>query len=150
MIYSTAHTFQCVCHCIRTMFRVLGVYNFGGVIKKISFTEMHCVFYSFWLKIDIFWLFFLLLKGSFSCREGYIQCKIVEVNFKWYHLCRSMGQFSIWQENLLSWFFKAVFFAVWTKLELICQFFFYFQSFFPLKYVQKLEGFFLVIWLHWS
>ena len=29
MIYFTAHTFKCVCHCIRTMFRVLGVYNFG-------------------------------------------------------------------------------------------------------------------------
>ena len=28
MIYFTAHTFQFVCHCIRTMFRVLGVYNF--------------------------------------------------------------------------------------------------------------------------
>ena len=28
MIYFTAHTFKCVCHCIRTMFRVLGVYNF--------------------------------------------------------------------------------------------------------------------------
>ena len=99
------------------MFRVLGVYNFGGVIKKIFFTEMHCVFYSFWLKIDIFWLFFLLLKGSFSCREGYIQCKIVEVNFKWYHLCRSMGQFSIWQENLLSWFFKAVFFCCLNQVR---------------------------------
>ena len=30
MIYFTAHTFKCVCHCIRTMFRVLGVYNFDG------------------------------------------------------------------------------------------------------------------------
>ena len=29
MIYLIAHSFQCVCHCIRTMFRVLGVYNFG-------------------------------------------------------------------------------------------------------------------------
>ena len=29
MIYFTAHTFNCVCHSIRTMFRVLGVYNFG-------------------------------------------------------------------------------------------------------------------------
>ena len=29
MIYFTAHTFKCVCHCIKTMFRVLGVYNFG-------------------------------------------------------------------------------------------------------------------------
>ena len=33
MIYFTAHTFQCVCHCIRAMFRVLGVYNFGRGIK---------------------------------------------------------------------------------------------------------------------
>ena len=29
MIYFTALIFKCVCHCIRTMFRVLGVYNFG-------------------------------------------------------------------------------------------------------------------------
>ena len=28
MIYFTAHTFNCVCHCIRAMFRVLGMYNF--------------------------------------------------------------------------------------------------------------------------
>ena len=29
MIYFTAHTFNCVCHCIRVMFRVLGMYNFA-------------------------------------------------------------------------------------------------------------------------
>ena len=29
MIYFTAHTFDCVSHSIRTIFRVLGVYNFG-------------------------------------------------------------------------------------------------------------------------
>ena len=29
MIYFTAHTFKCVCHCRRVMFRVLGMYNFG-------------------------------------------------------------------------------------------------------------------------
>ena len=28
MIYFTAHTFKCVCHCKRAMFRVLGMYNF--------------------------------------------------------------------------------------------------------------------------
>ena len=28
MIYFTAHTFKCVCHCRRVMFRVLGMYNF--------------------------------------------------------------------------------------------------------------------------
>ena len=33
MIYFTAHTFQCVCRCIRTMFRVLGVYNFASAIN---------------------------------------------------------------------------------------------------------------------
>ena len=34
MIYFTAHTFKCVCQCIRTMFRVLGVYNFADNMKK--------------------------------------------------------------------------------------------------------------------
>ena len=36
MIYFTAHTFKCVCHCRRAMFRVLGMYNFGNDIKKIQ------------------------------------------------------------------------------------------------------------------
>ena len=30
MIYFTAHTFKCVCHCKRAMFRVLGMYNFDA------------------------------------------------------------------------------------------------------------------------
>ena len=37
MIYFTAHTFKCVCHYRRVMFRVLGMYNFGGrynILKK--------------------------------------------------------------------------------------------------------------------
>ena len=29
MIYFPAHTFKCVCHCTRAMFRVLGMYNFA-------------------------------------------------------------------------------------------------------------------------
>ena len=33
MSYSfSAHTIKCVCHSIRSMFRVLGVYNFGFLI----------------------------------------------------------------------------------------------------------------------
>ena len=32
LIFS-AHTFNCVCHSIRSMFRVLGIYNFGCTIK---------------------------------------------------------------------------------------------------------------------
>ena len=36
MIYFTAHTFNCVCHCIRVMFRVLGMYNFDRHFKKLS------------------------------------------------------------------------------------------------------------------
>ena len=31
MIYFTAHTFNCVCHCLRVMFRVLGMYNFDFI-----------------------------------------------------------------------------------------------------------------------
>ena len=34
MIYFTAHTFNCVCHCIRAMFRVLGMYNFDNRSKQ--------------------------------------------------------------------------------------------------------------------
>ena len=33
MIYFTAHTFKCVCHCRRAMFRVLGMYNFDLNLK---------------------------------------------------------------------------------------------------------------------
>ena len=29
MIYFTAHTFKCMCHCRSAMFRVLGMYNFA-------------------------------------------------------------------------------------------------------------------------
>ena len=32
MIYFTAHTFNCVCHCIRAMFIVLGMYNFAHTL----------------------------------------------------------------------------------------------------------------------
>ena len=37
MIYFTAHTFKCVCHCIRTMFRVLGMYNFAMISNTTKF-----------------------------------------------------------------------------------------------------------------
>ena len=53
MIYFTAHTFKCVCHCRRVMFRVLGMYNFGLDIQiyeegnpkwKISHCNCHFCF----------------------------------------------------------------------------------------------------------
>ena len=34
MIYFTAHTFKCVCHFRRAMFRVLGMYNFAIDMEK--------------------------------------------------------------------------------------------------------------------
>ena len=34
MIYFTAHTIKCVCHSIRTMFGVLGLYNFAPWSNK--------------------------------------------------------------------------------------------------------------------
>ena len=36
MIYFTAHTCNCVCHCIKAMFIVLGMYNFGQIWKNIA------------------------------------------------------------------------------------------------------------------
>ena len=38
MIYFTAHTFKCVCHCRRAMFRVLGMYNFDTLAKLQKFS----------------------------------------------------------------------------------------------------------------
>ena len=40
MIYFTAHTFKCVCHCRRAMFRVLGMYNFGAGTAIIYYSEV--------------------------------------------------------------------------------------------------------------
>ena len=39
MIYFTAHTLNCVCHCIRAMFRVLGMYNFATWSNKPALTK---------------------------------------------------------------------------------------------------------------
>ena len=39
MIYFTAHTFKCVCHCRRVMFRVLGMYNFETLLKIPKFDK---------------------------------------------------------------------------------------------------------------
>ena len=32
----SAHTINCVCHSIRSMFRVLGIYNFVGRIDRLN------------------------------------------------------------------------------------------------------------------
>ena len=40
MIYFAAHTFKCVCHCRRAMFRVLGMYNFEYYLKSKRIWQM--------------------------------------------------------------------------------------------------------------
>ena len=49
MIYFTAHTFNYVCHCIRVMFRVLGMYNFASNLKE--YTNSLVNMNSFYVKI---------------------------------------------------------------------------------------------------
>ena len=49
MIYFTAHTFKCVCHCRRAMFRVLGMYNFGAGTKVFE-EALNAVKFLGWLK----------------------------------------------------------------------------------------------------
>ena len=44
MIYFTAHTFKCVCHCRRAMFRVLGMYNFGQSVHLIVEIQVLLIF----------------------------------------------------------------------------------------------------------
>ena len=36
IIYFTAHTIKCVCHRIRSIFGVLGLYNFGQNLKNFD------------------------------------------------------------------------------------------------------------------
>ena len=43
MIYFTAHTFKCVCHCRRAMFRVLGMYNFAFTLNIDLKKGVYCV-----------------------------------------------------------------------------------------------------------
>ena len=40
MIYFTAHTFKCVCHCRKAMFRVLGMDNFALLHKPVTGQEL--------------------------------------------------------------------------------------------------------------
>ena len=51
MSYFTAHTFKCVCHCIGTMFRVLGVYNFdlGLKVRVIAYCKIQFI----WENIEV-------------------------------------------------------------------------------------------------
>ena len=37
----SAHTINCVCHSIRSMFRVLGMYNFGQGAKSYGTVGLH-------------------------------------------------------------------------------------------------------------
>ena len=62
MIYFTAHTFKCVCHCRRAMFRVLGMYNFGVGVKSDTVKK---------LKLFVFELLFCLFFQSSFLQLNY-------------------------------------------------------------------------------
>ena len=58
MIYFTAHTLKCVCHCRRAMFRVLGMYNFAKNRKKILL--YFCPSSLKWVKSKVIFIQFLV------------------------------------------------------------------------------------------
>ena len=60
VIHFTAHTFNCVCHCIKSMFRVLGVYNFGPGFNQNSNENIVRIFalkffVDSWKLFEAFW-----------------------------------------------------------------------------------------------
>ena len=59
MIYFTAHTFKCVCHCRRAMFRVLGMYNFGSLSIPSENDSIYCPMY-----LDLHFMIKKTLKSS--------------------------------------------------------------------------------------
>ena len=48
MIYFTAHTFKCVCHCRRAMFRVLGMYNFAHTANV--YRDLRVLYREIWVR----------------------------------------------------------------------------------------------------
>ena len=76
MIYFTAHTFKCVCHCRKAMFRVLGMYNFGGGVKKCQiiriffFIEEYLEYLGALFSINIFDHSFFLLMHILTLFES--------------------------------------------------------------------------------
>ena len=65
MIYFTAHTFNCVCHCIRAMFIVLGMYNFAVLYNEIT-VETRTHLKSVIFTVDIFAVYLKILAGSIN------------------------------------------------------------------------------------
>ena len=51
VIYFTAHTLKCVCHSIRSMFGLLGLYNFG---KRMKFLIIFVAFFGLAFGSDLF------------------------------------------------------------------------------------------------
>ena len=71
MIYFTAHTFNCVCHYIRAMFRVLGIYNFVLSLKFKFQAQDSFLEYFFW-DLEI-WKNFITLsekKPPLPCKKN--------------------------------------------------------------------------------
>ena len=85
MIYFTAHTFKCVCHCRRVMFRVLGMYNFALTLKVrilqslTTFTQLTAILENFLMG----WLLILGLKeGLVECARQLVLSDYVSLNWK--------------------------------------------------------------------
>ena len=68
MIYFTAHTFKCVCHCRRAMFGVLGMYNFDFRSKILGLRpRIFSNWYYLERQLPIMHYSFCLSASNFDC-----------------------------------------------------------------------------------
>ena len=78
MIYFIAHTFKCVCHCRRAMFRVLGMYNFERMCKKVGsyHSRNSLMLYLLYKSVHLLKFSCSAISGSFIPNVKKLQCNL--------------------------------------------------------------------------
>ena len=66
MIYFTAHTFKCVCHCRRAMFGVLGMYNFAIMVPFLILVNASKIVAKSLCRASVFSLFLVQVLVKIS------------------------------------------------------------------------------------
>ena len=84
----SAHTINCVCHSIRSMFRVLGIYNFGFSFNRAASSLRRKNDFVFkqdcpiWAKVNIIWHVYLWIQFFVSKQPAQVILKkVCFVNF---------------------------------------------------------------------
>ena len=76
---------MCVCHSIRSMFRVLGIYNFDITLKKINKFEILYIFLDSFVVEKLLSSVFIM-NASLLINKTDLECNLLEV-ITVYNIC---------------------------------------------------------------